>query len=53
MSAIDTGVYYSGVAFDNVGNLYGANASDNYWRVWSPPGANTNTTVAVVKVTAQ
>jgi hypothetical protein len=47
MSSIDTGVVYSGVAFDNVGNLYGANASDNYWRVWSPPGANSNTTVAI------
>jgi hypothetical protein len=47
MSSIDTGVVYSGVAFDNVGNLYGANASDNYWRVWSPPGPNTNSTVAV------
>jgi hypothetical protein len=53
MSAIDTGIYYSGVAFDNVGNLYGANASDNYWRVWSPPGPNTNTAHAVVTVTAQ
>ncbi len=52
LAGIDTGVYYSGVAFDNVGNLYGANASDNYWRVWSPPGPNTNTTVAVVKLSA-
>ncbi|HZQ48125.1 MAG TPA: hypothetical protein VFC07_14005 [Verrucomicrobiae bacterium] len=45
-------VYRSGIAFDNVGNLYGANPSDNYWRVWSPPGANTNTTKAVVTLTA-
>ncbi|HZV36465.1 MAG TPA: hypothetical protein VFB72_17950 [Verrucomicrobiae bacterium] len=51
LSGIDnTDIYYSGIAFDNVGNLYGANVSDNYWRVWSPPGPNTNTTVAVAKV---
>jgi hypothetical protein len=53
MASIDTGIYYSAVAFDNVGNLYGANATDNYWRVWSPPGPNTNTTAAVVTLSAQ
>jgi hypothetical protein len=43
--------YYNGVAFDNVGNVYGASRSANFWRVWSPPGPNTNTTVAVGQVT--
>jgi len=51
-AGIDTGVYYSAIAFDNVGNLYGGNASDNYWRVWSPPGPNTNTTAAVATIIA-
>lgn len=52
LSSIDnTGVYYWSGAFDNVGNLYGANATDNYWRAWSPPGPNTNTTLAVVSLT--
>jgi hypothetical protein len=36
-----------------VGNLYAASTTTNYWRVWSPPGANTNTTAAVVKVVVQ
>jgi hypothetical protein len=53
LDAIDsaTGVYEA-VAFDNIGNLYGANITDNYWRVWSPPGPNTNTTVAVATLSA-
>lgn len=37
---------HTDVAWDNVGNLY---VCDNYasvWRAYSPPGANTNTTVA-------
>jgi hypothetical protein len=42
--------WYSGAAFDNVGNLYGCSPTTNYWRVWSPPGPNTNTTVAVAQI---
>jgi FlgD Ig-like domain len=38
---------YSAAAWDNVGNLYGASTTTNYWRVWSPPGTNQATTVAV------
>ncbi|EEF60852.1 FlgD immunoglobulin-like domain containing protein [Pedosphaera parvula] len=38
---------YSCAAWDNVGNLYGASTTTNYWRVWSPPGTNQATTVAV------
>ena len=48
---LDLANWYNGVAFDNVGNIYGASRSANYWRVWSPPGPNTNTTVAVGQVT--
>jgi hypothetical protein len=42
--------WYSAAAFDNVGNVYGCSPTTNYWRVWSPPGANTNTTVAVAQI---
>jgi hypothetical protein len=45
---------YTCAAWDNVGNLYGASSSAYYWRVWSPPGTNQATTLAVatVKVTS-
>lgn len=44
--------WYASAAFDGVGNVYGVmddilGGANNYWRVWSPPGANTNTTLAV------
>ncbi len=35
------------VAWDNVGNLYALDFSANTWRVYSPPGLNQATTVAV------
>jgi hypothetical protein len=35
------------VAWDNVGNLYALDANDSVWRVYSPPGSNQATTVAV------
>jgi hypothetical protein len=35
------------VAWDNVGNLYALDFSDSVWRVYSPPGSNQATTVAV------
>jgi hypothetical protein len=40
---------YYDVAWDNVGNLYGldGNPSNGVWRVYSPPGTNQATTVAV------
>jgi hypothetical protein len=41
---------YTCAAWDNVGNLYGASASLNYWRVFSPPGANQSTTAALATV---
>ncbi len=44
---LDLANWYNGAAFDNVGNVYGCSRSNNKWRTWSPPGANTNTTVAV------
>jgi hypothetical protein len=38
---------YTCAAWDNVGNLYGASSSACFWRVWSPPGTNQATTLAV------
>jgi hypothetical protein len=38
---------YTCAAWDNVGNLYGASSSIDLWRVWSPPGSNQATTLAV------
>jgi FlgD Ig-like domain len=49
-SNIDFGQEYTCAAWDNVGNLYGASPSRKVWRVWSPPGASTNTTVAVAQL---
>jgi hypothetical protein len=50
LTNIDWGQQYTCAAWDNVGNLYGASSTLNVWRVWSPPGTNTNTTVAVAQV---
>jgi hypothetical protein len=47
---LDFGQEYTCVAWDNVGNLYGASGTRNVWRAWSPPGASTNTTTAVAQV---
>ncbi len=47
---LDSTNYYTAVAFDNVGNAYGCSTTANYWRAWSPPGANTNTTAAVENI---
>jgi hypothetical protein len=54
LTNIDYANQYTSAAWDNVGNLYGASSSAGYWRVWSPPGSNQATTVAVatVQVTA-
>jgi hypothetical protein len=35
------------VSWDNVGNLYGLDNFDRVWRVYSPPGSNAATTVAI------
>ena len=51
VSNLDATNWYKGVAFDNVGNVYGASSSAQYWRVWSPPGTNQATTVAVATFT--
>lgn len=50
---IDTGEIYTCAAWDNVGNLYAASTTRNVWRVYSPPGANTNTTTAVELLSVQ
>jgi hypothetical protein len=52
-SNLDNGQGYTCAAFDNVGNLYGASITRNVWRVWSPPGSSTNTTVAVARAIVQ
>lgn len=44
---LDIANWYNGVAFDNVGNVYGCSRTSNKWRIWSPPGTNQATTVAV------
>jgi hypothetical protein len=46
-------VFYIGTSWDAVGNVYFGNAAHS-WEMWSPPGANTNTTPAVplIQVTA-
>jgi hypothetical protein len=49
LTNLDFGQVYTCAAWDNVGNLYGASTSRQVWRVWSPPGANTNTTVALAQ----
>ena len=53
LTNMDFGNVYTCAAFDNVGNLYAASTTTNLWRVWSPPGANTNTTTAVVTISIQ
>lgn len=50
LTNLDAGHYYFGVAWDAVGNLYGASASINRWRVFSPPGTNQSTTLATETV---
>ena len=41
---------YAGAAWDNLGNLYGAAWPNSFWQVWSPPGTNQATTLAVAQV---
>jgi hypothetical protein len=50
LTNIDSANYYTCAAWDNVGNLYGASTTRFLWRVWSPPGSNQATTVAVAQV---
>jgi hypothetical protein len=50
LTNIDYTEQYTCAAWDNVGNLYGASTTRNVWRVWSPPGANSATTVAVAQI---
>jgi hypothetical protein len=50
LTNLDNGQAYPCAAWDNVGNLYGASTTRHLWRVWSPPGISTNTTVAVAQV---
>ena len=50
LTNLDAGNSYYGVAWDAVGNLYGASASLSRWRVFSPPGSNQATTTALETV---
>jgi hypothetical protein len=51
LTNIDYANYYTCAAWDDVGNLYAASTTTNCWRVWSPPGTNQATTLAVAQVT--
>jgi hypothetical protein len=48
---LDSANAYWGVAWDAVGNLYGCESTSANVRAFSPPGANTNTTVAYPALT--
>ncbi len=50
LTNLDAGNSYFGVAWDAVGNLYGASESLELWRAFSPPGTNQATTVALETV---
>jgi hypothetical protein len=50
LTNLDLGNWYTCAAWDNVGNLYAASTTADLWRVWSPPGPNTNTTVSVAQI---
>jgi hypothetical protein len=50
LTNLDWDQQYNCAAWDNVGNLYAASPTRNVWRVWSPPGTNTNTTFAVAQI---
>jgi hypothetical protein len=41
---------HSDTAWDNVGNLYAIDAFDGIWRIYSPPGSNQASTVAVPQI---
>ena len=45
-----TGHSHTDVAWDNVGNLYATDDTDSVLRIYSPPGTNYATTVAMAKV---
>lgn len=47
LTNMDAPNQFFGVAWDAVGNLYGASATLQRWRVYSPPGTNQATTVAI------
>ena len=47
LTNLDSPNVYFGAAWDAVGNLYGVSSSLELWRVFSPPGTNQATTVAV------
>ncbi len=49
-ATIDSGNGYWATAWDNVGNLYAASADLHLWRVFSPPGTNKATTVALSRI---
>jgi flagellar hook assembly protein FlgD len=47
---IGTSASHTDVAWDNVGNLYTTDDTDSVLRIYSPPGTNQATTVAIPKV---
>jgi len=45
-----TGMDATDVAWDNAGNLYAADRASSAWRIYSPPGSNQTTTIAIPSV---
>jgi hypothetical protein len=50
VSNLTSTVMYRSVNWDNVGNLYAGSSTLGLWRVFSPPGANEATTVALAPI---
>lgn len=50
ISNLTATVFYRSVNWDNVGNLYAGSQSLARWRVFSPPGTNAATTVALATI---
>jgi len=50
VARMDAGIDMPVVDWDNVGNVYAGDNGDSYWRVYSPPGTNQATTVALETV---
>ena len=50
LTNLDYSQQYTCAAWDNVGNLYAASTTRYLWRVWSPPGTNQATTIAMAQI---
>jgi hypothetical protein len=50
VSNLTATVFYRSACFDHVGNLYAGSSSLERWRVFSPPGTNQATTLALASI---